>query len=572
MPANILDEYLVKLGAVVDQAGLNRFNAALDAVRKNTEWGTAAMARSMGTAAKEIIVGLAAIGAATVGLLDHVANADQQYRLFSMHMFMNKDAARSLKITMDALGESLDNITWDPELSKRASQLFEDQRRMVPNGDFEGQMHKIRDIRFQFTRMEVELKYLGMHVAMDFMKALGMGPDDLLKKLEKFNKWVQTHLPEISNRIMKTIIPLGKEIWKDVKAIGSALKQLGLEFTNFVGILDDDPSMQGAEFSFEKFSKASHRMALAFKNDMVIIGNSLKVLANAVEGSILVLRAEFYAIKAVATLNAGDLVKATEFAQLAWVDKDPVQVTDPSKPNYLPPPTAKGEVQSGALGNNPLNGQPVQGDWYSRSKSWWNTPLPKMGDKTRTTWKAFEAAMGNALRTPLMMVPTPGLMGALGSVESGGTKNPDTAVSSSGAIGRYQLMPGTAKMLGVDPWDPAQNKAGAYKYMSQLLKKYRGDVAQAVGAYHSGPGNIDAALAGKATLGPEGRGEISKVLGRMNRGSSVTVDTINVHITEPHATKEHIQMAVAHGVREGTEKQTQRNLAEWDTLGWGYGQ
>jgi len=49
------------------------------------------------------------------------------------------------------------------------------------------------------------------------------------------------------------------------------------------------------------------------------------------------------------------------------------------------------------------------------------------------------------------------------------------AVSSAGAIGLGQLMPATAKELGVDPTDPAQNLEGAARYMKQLLGRYKGD-------------------------------------------------------------------------------------------------
>ena len=66
-----------------------------------------------------------------------------------------------------------------------------------------------------------------------------------------------------------------------------------------------------------------------------------------------------------------------------------------------------------------------------------------------------------------------------------------TAVSHCGAQGVMQLMPATARAMGVtDAFDPAQNIMGGAKYLSQMLDTFDGDVSLAVAAYNAGPGAV----------------------------------------------------------------------------------
>ncbi len=91
------------------------------------------------------------------------------------------------------------------------------------------------------------------------------------------------------------------------------------------------------------------------------------------------------------------------------------------------------------------------------------------------------------------------------------------AVSRAGAIGLAQLMPGTARDLGVDPRDPVQNLAGGARYLRQQLNRFDGNVEKALAAYNAGPGRV--MTAGGIPSIPETQAYVRAIVARLAANS-----------------------------------------------------
>ncbi len=139
-------------------------------------------------------------------------------------------------------------------------------------------------------------------------------------------------------------------------------------------------------------------------------------------------------------------------------------------------------TQTGALSRLGLRGQVVENNIQSL------TDLlrgPKTSPYTAEGHKYEKEIIAAAEKTG---VPA-NLIASIIHAESGG--NP-SAVSPKGATGVMQLMPDTAKEVGViDPTNPAQSIEGGATYLAKMLNKYNGDIPKALAAYNAGPGNVD---------------------------------------------------------------------------------
>jgi soluble lytic murein transglycosylase-like protein len=130
-------------------------------------------------------------------------------------------------------------------------------------------------------------------------------------------------------------------------------------------------------------------------------------------------------------------------------------------------------------------------------------------DNRSVSSRAFDGLIEHYARLHKVEAP---LVRAIVHTES--AFNP-TARSHAGAIGLMQLMPSTARELGVNPFVAEQNIEGGVRYFSQLLRMF-GGVELALIAYNAGPGFAQRYARGQTALYGETRDYVKRVLARVN--------------------------------------------------------
>ena len=88
-------------------------------------------------------------------------------------------------------------------------------------------------------------------------------------------------------------------------------------------------------------------------------------------------------------------------------------------------------------------------------------------------------------------------------------------VSRAGAVGEMQLMPATARALGVNPSDSRQNYIGGAAYLAILMRRYQGDLVRTLAAYDAGPKAVD--QYGGAPPFKETQAYVSAILDRLSQ-------------------------------------------------------
>lgn len=570
---NVIESYLVSLGFQVDQPELAKFKRALKDAGDTAEKHTSGIIGQFVKWQGAIVGAFSAVGLATIGMMDKVADADLGFKLTAQRMFLSVDAARSLTIATKALGHSLEDIAWNPELHARFTELWAEQKQLLGGSpaDSEQTLQKIRDVRFEITKAQVALQYIARDVTVMLYKALG--GDAFLVKLRGWVDWLIQHEPQISKWLTSVLVPILKDAQHVLEDVWKVVEKLAQAFVRLIGAFSGDKSLKDGALTFENVGKAIDKAADYMVRFVDAVTSAELVVIDLFDALVELLHLDFKSFGKDIGAASGDLTPGGAavgglgiLGALLGVGTVGALV----KFGLGIGRTFAGGVVEGMAGEVGA-GTALAGGAVGLAGAG-----VAVGAGAAAAYGLNKLGLAGWIDRHLAaMGIDPGFfnkdvdVGALGSsvawAESGGHQtDPKTGkivTSKTGALGIMQLMPGTAKALGVDPYDAQQNLAGGLKFLGSLLKRYGGNVEEALAAYNWGPGNLDAAMKRHGGfsldyLPKETRDYVSRIEGHM---TGITVHS-SVYVQGSNASPQEIQRAAASGAEEGIRRANRKDL------------
>lgn len=488
MAENILDSYFVKVAALPDASSFLKLRNTLTDVELSigslTTKGLVSMAKfeaaSLGI--------FSAIGVGLVSMADKTAMTDQSYRLMGLRFLMTKSSARSMQIALDELGATMDQVAYDPELNKRFQYLYEYNQKLgeTLGKNFDRNMRSIRDLRMEYKMFGTELEFLVGGVMSNLFDRLGLSSNGVMDKMQNLNDWFATNLPTISEQITtKLVVP-----WQDSKTVisdsGKMLNQFGGDFTYLTGILAGDKSIQSTTFDVRKLGDAFTDILDIIAGATLNIqlfgktgGHAIMGLVAGIKGYWESLHGDYKGAnkdfdtftqeEGQASSNVVDYFRM-RFGKSPekWTKNLDMSGWSEFAQNLTTRPSVYGIDQHGKNIYSPGYTAPSSGSYNQTSPQDLALLVDRYG-------KQYDL--------------NPELLAAVIHQESHGNAG---AISSKGAEGLMQMMPGTSKQYGVkNPFNAEQSIKGGAHYLADLLKKYHGDLSLALAAYDSGPGNVE---------------------------------------------------------------------------------
>jgi hypothetical protein len=252
MAENIIESYLVSLGAKIDTASFAKFNGTLAEVNKNLSSTVFKLGTDFAKLQFGITSALLSVGAASAKVALDFADFDQSMRLGALGAFQTKRAFTDMNEALKLAGVTLAEASWDPESHARFLQGVELVERLQQSlgPDAEQNARKIRDLKFQFSALGEELKFLSFAVGSDLFGKL-FGGGDAQKALVKFNEWLINNIPKLADEISTDLVPIMHDLWDVTKDTGEVFRDAFAIFQEIVGTLSGDSSLQTTAVTFE---------------------------------------------------------------------------------------------------------------------------------------------------------------------------------------------------------------------------------------------------------------------------------------------------------------------------------
>ena len=269
--ANVIEEYLVSLGAAVNSAQFGEFNNVLNKAKgainqvENSALDTSSALSKMVTGLGAVASAITAVGFATAKTIKSVADADMQYQILAKDIWTTKDNAKSLQMALDTMGAKLEDVAWIPELRDQFRRLRQEMQELQTPSDANSQLKYIRSIGYEWQSFMLKIKMLKEWVAYYLIKYLAEPIERVRIGLKNINDALKMNMPSWGNRIARMLTI--------VVNLGINLMRFGKAAVNTIGRFFD-MLPEGAV----KIIKFASIIGLAFKANPMIAALSILIL------------------------------------------------------------------------------------------------------------------------------------------------------------------------------------------------------------------------------------------------------------------------------------------------------
>lgn len=262
--SNILEEYLVRIGAEVDK---DAFAGAAKAINN-----LSGMLGKLGSILKygAIFAGLAKVTEAVIDNIKAVASADLEYQKLAQSMWVTKDTAKTLSVILKTMGASQEDVAWVPELREQFFRLHQEMAELSTPADADGQLAWIREIGYDVQSLQLKLKMFKEWVVYYLIKEL----QPYIKEFQEFIRWLNDKFGKSLPALARKVASVLASVVRVAMSLVKALKWLFEGIYNFIDALPSKTKALVAVFAVV----GAAIMAGPFGLMMMAIGTALLML------------------------------------------------------------------------------------------------------------------------------------------------------------------------------------------------------------------------------------------------------------------------------------------------------
>ena len=262
--SNILEEYLVRIGAEVDK---DAFAGAAQAISN-----LSGMLGKLGAILKYggIVVGLAKVTESVIDNIKAVASADLEYQKLAQSMWVTKDTAKTLSVVLKTMGASQEDVAWVPELREQFFRLRQEMAELSTPADADNQLRWIREIGYDVQSLQLKLKMFKEWVVYYLIKEL----QPYIKEFQEFIRWLNDKFGKSLPALARKVASVLASVVRVAMSLVKALKWLFEGIYNFIDALPSKTKALVAVFAVV----GAAIMAGPFGLMMMAIGTALIML------------------------------------------------------------------------------------------------------------------------------------------------------------------------------------------------------------------------------------------------------------------------------------------------------